>query len=434
LDLWSYPNTFIDKRSAPGAGGKELADLLVVCGDDVIIFSDKSIAWPPSDDVHLGWSRWYRRAVKKSVDQIRGAEQWLRDHPDRIFLDPACTKKLPIELPPTERRRVHGIAVALGAQEACSVYFSDQDGSLMIFSHLKGSAHVDSNAQGYMPFAFGDVDPEGPFVHVFDETALSLVMREMDTVSDFVRYLSQRELAIRRGHILHAPGEAELLAVYLDTLNDTGAHVFPTPEDFGEGSDAQIVLPAGQYDALVRGPDYLAKKRADKPSYVWDKLIRVFTEHIIAGTSVAVAGELPSASMAEPALRMMARENRVVRRALGSAFIGALEEADLQGKIRFARVVTPNELFADPYCGYVFLVLAYPTAIELEEGYAQYRRTRVAMLRAYCAVTLYDHRELKRMVGIAVDASSCVTGREGGSESRSKKNGFMSNGLAWSSV
>jgi hypothetical protein len=134
LDLWSYPNTFIDKRSAPGAEGKELADLLVVCGDDVIIFSDKSIAWPPGEDVNLNWSRWYRRAVKKSVDQIRGAERWLRTFPERIFLDPACTAKLPIELPPLERRRVHGIAVALGAQAACSAHFGGADGSLMIYS------------------------------------------------------------------------------------------------------------------------------------------------------------------------------------------------------------------------------------------------------------------------------------------------------------
>ena len=97
LELWSYPNTFIDKRSAAIAEGKELADLLVACGDDVIIFSDKSIAWP-SGDVGQSWSRWYRRAVKKSVDQIRGAERWLRQFPERVFLDRACSQKLPIEL------------------------------------------------------------------------------------------------------------------------------------------------------------------------------------------------------------------------------------------------------------------------------------------------------------------------------------------------
>jgi hypothetical protein len=58
---------------------------------DVVIFSDKSIGWPNSDDLALSWSRWYRRAVVKSVEQIRGAERWLRQYPDRIFIDPGCT-------------------------------------------------------------------------------------------------------------------------------------------------------------------------------------------------------------------------------------------------------------------------------------------------------------------------------------------------------
>jgi hypothetical protein len=45
LNLWSYPNLFIDKMEGGTSVGKELCDLLVVCGDDIIIFSDKSIEW-----------------------------------------------------------------------------------------------------------------------------------------------------------------------------------------------------------------------------------------------------------------------------------------------------------------------------------------------------------------------------------------------------
>ncbi len=89
LDLWSYPNTFNDRKEHGKGNGKELTDLLVVCGDDVVIFSDKSITWPGGDDVGLSWSRWYRRAVEASVKQIRGAERWIRRYPDRIFVDSA---------------------------------------------------------------------------------------------------------------------------------------------------------------------------------------------------------------------------------------------------------------------------------------------------------------------------------------------------------
>ncbi len=40
LNLWSYPNLFYDKKQNGKGDGKELCDMLVVCGDDVIIFSD----------------------------------------------------------------------------------------------------------------------------------------------------------------------------------------------------------------------------------------------------------------------------------------------------------------------------------------------------------------------------------------------------------
>jgi hypothetical protein len=38
LSLRSYPNLFIDKKEGNKGTGKELCDLLVICGDDIIIF------------------------------------------------------------------------------------------------------------------------------------------------------------------------------------------------------------------------------------------------------------------------------------------------------------------------------------------------------------------------------------------------------------
>jgi hypothetical protein len=188
----------------------------------------------------------------------------LREHPDRIFLDAACTQKLPIDLPPLESRCVHGIAVALGAQKACSAYLGDPDGSLIIVSALKGMAHSDPSAAAYHPFAFGDVDPDGPFVHVFDETALETVMRELDTVSDFVRYLVERETAIRGGQIFHAASEADLLSTYLQSQDETGAHVFPQPADLGFASEYETIIASGMYQEFASRPDYQARKAADK--------------------------------------------------------------------------------------------------------------------------------------------------------------------------
>lgn len=251
LDLWSYPNTFNDRKEHGRGNGQELTDLLVVCGDDIIIFSDKSITWPGGDNVELAWSRWYRRAVEASVKQIRGAERWIRKYPERIFVDATCEVRLPVELPPPDRARIHGIAIALGAQEACSQHYNDPDGSLMVNSDLTGKAHVDASLPGYTPFAFGDVDPSGPFVHVFDETALNLVLREMDTITDFVQYLSARQEAIRSRLLGFSVNEAEILGVYLTTDVGDGDHGFPSRQQLHEYG-GQLNLAGGLYAELNR--------------------------------------------------------------------------------------------------------------------------------------------------------------------------------------
>lgn len=415
LDLWSYPNPFTDRGRNGKGPGKELCDLLVVCGDDVIVFSDKSISWPATDDKQLAWARWYRRAVEKSVDQIRGAERWLRLHPKRIYLESSCSTPLPIDLPDSTRMRVHGVALALGAQSACSTHFSDPDGSLMVSSDLKGHIdHVDPSRKSYMPFAFGDVDPVGSFTHVFDQTALNLVMREMDTVADFVTYLRAREHVIRSSSIW-AASEADMLAAYLQCEDSDGRHFFPTALSHGGAADDHLTIEQGLYDRYVARPERKAKIAADRISYVWDRLIGTFTSNLIAGTSVTVAGMESTIALAERPARAMALENRLARRMLGDAFSGAMDEAIRHNQDRFARVLTRSEGFADPEAGYVFLVVAYRGFWE-KHGYDAYREFRAGLLRAYCEVAMFRHRNLKRMVGIATDAPSKMTGKHGGSE------------------
>jgi hypothetical protein len=81
LTLWSYPCVFRDQKSSGRGDGKELCDLLVVFGDDILIFSDKSCAFPDTGNLQLDWSRWFRKAVIKSAEQIWGAERWLSEPP-----------------------------------------------------------------------------------------------------------------------------------------------------------------------------------------------------------------------------------------------------------------------------------------------------------------------------------------------------------------
>jgi hypothetical protein len=170
-----------------------------LCGDDVLIFSDKRIQLSSNIDVKLAWSRWYRKAIGKSVAQINGAARYLREHPGQLFLDAACKERFPLAFPPAEHRRVHLIAVALGASEACAEYRKDAPGYFAIDPNLKGEGHTNTGAEGFQPFAIGDVQPDGGFVHVFNEPALELLASELDTVTDFTRYLTRRERIIRSG-------------------------------------------------------------------------------------------------------------------------------------------------------------------------------------------------------------------------------------------
>jgi hypothetical protein len=304
------------QEAGSGGTGKELADLLVVCGDDVLIFSDKAIEWPENVSIELAWVRWYRRAIEKSVAQIRGAERWITNFPNRIFLDQACTQRFPIDLPPIERRRVHGIIVAIGATEAVREFCNDDSGTFCVSGILKGAAHTTPNAAGHLPFSFGDIDPAGSFIHVFDPTALDIVMRELDTVSDLTDYLRKRAEFIRSGRFLFAPGEEDLLAFYLQNMGNDNSHDFVSANLDPALNEYAIQVAPGEYNAFIKSPEYRRQKIADRISYVWDRLIELFVEHVLAGISVALLGHEPNAALAERGLRLMALENRVYRRLL----------------------------------------------------------------------------------------------------------------------
>jgi hypothetical protein len=408
LNLWTYPNLF-------GAAGKELCDLLVVCGDDVLIFSDKSIKWSSGADIKVAWPRWYRKAIGKSVAQINGAARTLRDHPDQLFLDAGCKKRFPLTLPPADRRRIHLIAVALGASVACAEYGKEVAEYFAIDPALKGDDHTNAAADDFQPFAIGDVQPAGTFIHVFNEPALELLARELDTVTDFTRYLTRRERIIRSGHLTQVAGEHDLLAHYLLSGGPDEEHDFRRPGggDWKEGEKLEI--PANTYAALAAQPGYKARKEADKVSYKWDTFLGLFTDSILKGEAEGATGEEPDPSEMEKGLRSMALEPRLSRRLLGSSMVDAMKLAEAKKADRFARNIVPGGHGADEKVGYVFLILAHHGDAP-GPAYDEYRKRRKVMLHGYCLSMLQGDRNLKRAVGIGIDASPEVTGRIGGSE------------------
>lgn len=286
----------------------------------MIIFSEKTIAWPDGD-IELAWSRWFKRAVRHAAKQANGAERWIIKFPERIFLDRKCSTPFPIDLPNAKERVIHRVVVAKGAAEACREQLPDSSGSLIIRPSLQGDAHWSLQRGVIEPFAVGDIDPSGSFVHVIDDVALDVILRELDTIRDFTDYLEKRAAFIRSGRLLEAHGEENLLAYYAIRINDDGYHDFVTAD-----KRSPILIDRQRYRNFTSDPQYIAKKHADEISYLWDKLIEAFTTHMLDGTSITLPGYDFDLRRNEVGVRYMALQNRFARRNLGNAVADAFEE------------------------------------------------------------------------------------------------------------
>lgn len=413
LNLWAYPNTYVRRVVNGHRASRELCDLLVVCGDNLIIFSDKTCEWPQTQNTAIAWTRWYRKAIQKSVDQINGALRQIRTDAENIFVDPECTQSIPLALPAPECARYHGIVVANGAYKACSEYFGGDAGSFMIYPELKGSDHSNPEVGGTHPFAIGDVNPGGNFIHVVNELTLDVLMRELDTVADFTAYLQKKETFIRSGRLTTSTGEEELVAYYVTHVGADGEHDFVHPQGRPWRDDDHLALGQGHFAALLQNPQYLQKQEEDRVSYVWDRLITTFTDNMLAGTTTGPEGENYDLKQHEIGVRYMALEPRTRRRTLGHAIMGVLERSNQVP--RAMRAVTPGPNDKDRDSGFVFMTLAHPE-FELEGGYQQYRQARTNMLRAYCQGIGSKCRHLKRIIGIATEPPARESNQKASSE------------------
>ena len=400
LNLWSYPNPYRSQKIGGAGDGKEICDLIVVCDPHVLIFSEKKISWT-NKPLDVAWPRWCRRAVFDAAAQLRGAERWINEFPDRIFLDKLCEIPFPIVLPPSDRRRVHRIIVSRGAEEAGRKYFDGGLGTFVIRPELKGHDHCDPKAGAHMPFAIGDIDPEGDYVHVFDDVSLEIVLSELDTITDFTEYLDKRAEFIRSGKLGLAHGEEDLLAYYAIRINEHGQHDFTPPNGRTWEEVSPMAIGSGHWTQFISNPQYFAKKEADEISYAWDRLIETFTDHMLGGTSIVLPGQTYSLKNSEIAVRHMALQNRFLRRAHSEAILGALEIG--RGKEVFFRAMLSPEGPVRSETGFFFLTLKYLRWMDDLGGYEKYRHLRSFYLLTYAQALLMLHPHLQQIIGIGME-------------------------------
>lgn len=386
LSMWSYAGLFRNQgHASKGKGdGKEIADLIAVFDNHVLIFSDKECVFQTHQDSMVCWKRWYGKTIQAGAKQVLGAERWIREHPDRLFLDRSCTNPFPLPIPDPTRAKFHRIVVAHGASSACHMAYGGS-GSLMIDTTIKG----DLRSKGAThPFTIGQVCPDKGYVHVFDDTTLRIVLSTLDTVSDFVRYLSIKERFLSGDVAVRVAGEEELLARYLQTFDVDHHHDLSVPSGI-----SAIFLAEGGWDAFRVSRERRAQFAANEISYGWDSIIEKFAHHKRAGTSYPTPHNI-TFQETERVLRFMAREDRTRRRMLSEALV---EISELErGHPVNARVVPPSHV-DDPH--YVFVIMKPLDTMGQEE----YRTARRNLLQNYCLVTRYLHPTAKDIVGLATE-------------------------------
>jgi len=389
LSLWSYSNVFTDEGRSAGKGdGKELCDLLVVFGNNVLLFSDKHCAFQLDKDIRIAWPRWYKKAIEKSAAQLVGAENFIKRFPLRVFLDKACQHPLPVALPDPAVANYFLIAVTRGSHIAAREYFGGgSSGSFMLRNDLRGRDHFD------MPFQVGFPLATRRFVHVLDEMVVDILLEELDTVPDLVSYLRCKEQFFGEAPtLITVAGEEDLLARYMTTIRDD-EHALPR---IPKGADG-FALQEGDWAVYAASPQRAAKRKADQVSYLWDSLIEYQSSFIRAGTAVTVPNFGNEQVDHERVVRALAEQNRLRRRDLSGHLRFVLERPDPQGAFTRVRMVgRPLDR------AFVFMSAVRDPSMT----YEAYRESRMHSLTVYCHTIKEAIPTLKEAIGIASEPFS----------------------------
>ncbi len=326
LTLWCYPTP---KRKKD----KELCDVLVFCNPHIILISVKEIEPTDSGDVNIDWQRWKKTALEKSFNQLYGAERYLNSVNQLKLFDGTPGPKLP----DVQDRTYHRVAIVIGGEQK-------------------------------MPLLWGDMGKG--FIHVFDEISTTILMKELNTITDFVKYLSRKEEFYQKGNfgkLIFNGGEEDLLAYYLDNSEEINI----------EGT--LTVLDSGLWDGYKKCAANIKWMEDIKESIVWDNMIELLIEDF-KNERLEVGKEYENF---EPVVRIMARESRYNRILLSKEFLDFIKSPNVR-----ARPVHSNSGIV-----YVFM-----SADRTES-----RKDRRAELAGRCLIIRKYSPNIDTVIGIATE-------------------------------
>lgn len=293
LSFWCYPNA----REVNGSH-KEICDLLIAFGDELIIFSVKNYTFKGD------YRQYFGKTVYKAVRQIQGAERKLLRSPKAIRIQHS-DYATELVIPVGAAYKVHRIVV-----------------------NINDGVHF---------YRSNERTRSGQFVHVMTGSAFEAIMLELDALPDLLDYLRKREdlLKNKRCYLLPSadaayetnvvtqfmelasgeegkPGiellvngsEKDLLASYLFNGRN-----FPDTYRL-DGFDHGTIDCEGEWMRYIRSSEVLRKKLEDRSSYFVDELVR--NEVLRHREGVPLAMELMSLG-------------RFHRRAIGKACLSFFE-------------------------------------------------------------------------------------------------------------
>ena len=336
LKLWTHPNPI-------GKKGKELCDCLVVCGPHIIIISvkenkyKKKIVMKDGEEKDVGLERWTKAAIEKSMAQVWGAERWLKKA-DKVERH----DKRVITLPPKNERQYHRVAVALGSK-------------------------------GQIPIVWGD--HKNGYVHVCDEFSLDVVFGVLDTIADFVNFLTAIETS-KCCMFFDGGGIEDLVALYLQ--NGNSLEIEPKAE--------MLVLLDDIWKGFSENGELNAMKKELSISYKWDEIIEYFSDTLLSGKMIDLYNNKLAGKERENQLAFaeMALQPRGYRASLAKAYIEFLTKPELKSLSR--------------------CVLGYNgTAFVFTLGSSDDRTARKNELALRCLIVRGRMPNVTKVVGISAD-------------------------------
>jgi len=200
LKYWCYPSPE-DERGDK----KEICDLLITFDDIVIIISVKNYTFKENHQ------RYFRNTIDKAVRQIYGAERKIIDSNRSIYIkhpDKAIEK-----IDKNKIKKVFRVIVNLGS--------------------------------GVAFYPFNQETKSNKFISIFDKAAFEIIMKELDTIPDFIDYLEKREKMFFDKQVIVLPNEKFDFSV--DKEKQFGEYI---NNNSSKNDNQKVLLSGTEFDLL----------------------------------------------------------------------------------------------------------------------------------------------------------------------------------------